>query len=68
MGVWDEASNGAEQREGFNLQMGRGRHYVGFVKRDVSIILLVYIQILDKALPKKVIKCNRAFFEKLKAE
>jgi hypothetical protein len=65
MGIWNEASYGPEQRKRLDLQMCGGGNDVGFVQRDVGVIFLVDIEILDKALPKKIVKRNGAFLQKL---
>jgi hypothetical protein len=41
MWVWDEAGNGAEERERLDFEMGGGGYDVRLVKRDICVVLLI---------------------------
>ena len=56
MRVGDEAGADSEQREGFDLQVGRVCDDVGLVERDVRVVLLVYVKVLHQTLSEKVVK------------
>ena len=65
MRIRDETSDGAENGEGFNLQVRRSWDDIRFVERDVRIILLVYVQIFNETLAQEVVECETPAFELL---
>ena len=67
MGIGNEACNGAQDRERLDLQMGRGGDDICFVERDVRVVLLIDIEVLDQPLLKKVVKREFSGFQVLYA-
>jgi hypothetical protein len=65
MRVRDQSSDGSEDGEGLDLQMGRPRHDHVFVEGDERVVLLVAVEILDEAGGKKVVEGVAARFEAL---
>lgn len=60
VGIGNKARYGAQNCERFDLQVGRGGDNIRFVKRDIRIVLLIDIEVLDQPLLEKVVK--REFF------
>lgn len=60
VGIGNETSDGAENCKRLDLQVGRGRHDVRLVQRDVRVILFVDVQVFDEALLQEVIKSKFA--------
>ena len=65
MGVRDQTCDCTENCEGLNLEMsGRGED-LGLVKRDVRVVLLVHIEVLDKTLAEEIIEAQLVLSEGL---
>ena len=57
MGIRDETGTHAEQRERFNLHVGRVQVYIRLVDGNVTIVLLVYVQVFDQTVVQEIFKC-----------
>lgn len=68
MWVGNKTSDGAENRERLDFEMGGGGFDRGLVERDVRVVLFVYVQVFDQPFFEKVVKGYNATFEELNKE
>ena len=51
-----ETSHGTQQREALDFQVRRAGLDIMLEQRDIGVVLLVYVEVLDKSVAQKVVK------------